>query len=190
MSSLSETPKKPTFDRKNEERRRDEQGPPEGQERRQSVADRRVENNVEYVTFYLKNHLLGIPVALVQEVIPRQKVTKIPRAEAEIRGLMNLRGQIVTVVNLRRKLGFEDGDPESHMNVIIDLEGELLSLEVDSVGDVLPVSRGRLLAPPPTLDRAWQESCENVVQLEEGLLIIVGAEKLFKIQSSDTNGEK
>ena len=188
MSSLRKNPEKPKFDRNAEERRREDLGPPHGDERRQ-LHDRRVENNIEFVTFRIGDHLMGLPVNLAQEVIPQQKVTKIPRASAEIRGLMNLRGQIVTVLNLRRKLGLEDSSLESRMNVIVNYRDELLSLEVDSVGDVLPIAKHLILAAPPTLEGLWKESCQSVVQLEKGLLIIIEIEKIFGFQDSKKQGE-
>ena len=181
MSALSQNPSPPKFDRANEDRRKENLGSPDGGDRRQSSVDRRTENNLEFVTFYIGDHLLGIPVELVQEVIPLQKVTSIPRAGSDIRGLMNLRGQIVTVVNLRNKLGFERFDSETRMNVIVILNDELLSLEVDSVGDVLPFSKNRILSSPPTLEGLWRDTCQAVVQLEKGLLIILNIQKVFGI---------
>lgn len=189
-ASLTDPKVQPVAQRDETDRRMVSKGPPEGVERRMSVADRRVENNVEYVTFYLNNHLIGVPVKIVQEVLPLQKITQIPRAPKEVRGLMNLRGQIVTVVNLRTKLGFSSDESPTRMNVILEHHGELLSLEADSVGDVLPVSKANLLAPPPTLEGVWQKCCDYVVQLPQELLVVLNVEKIFgNIQMDNKKGE-
>jgi|GEM_PF-446495 len=188
MTSLTKNPAKEKFERNGEDRRRDDLGPPEGNERRQ-LHDRRIENNVEFVTFRIGEHLMGLPVHLAQEVIPQQKITKIPRANAEIRGLMNLRGQIVTVLSLRRRLGLEDEAVESRMNVIVNFRDELLSLEVDSVGDVLPIAKHLILGAPATLEGSWRECCQSVVQLEKGLLVVIDIEKIFRIRDTKLQGE-
>ena len=179
MSTLSKAPEAKKFERSNEERRGADLGPPNGEERRNGHADRRAENNHEFVTFFIGKHLLGIPVEVVQEVIPHQGVTSIPRATKDIRGLMNLRGQIVTVVNLRAKLGLHVLEAKTCMNVIVNFNEELLSLEADSVGDVLPFAKHLVLPAPPTLDGLWRETCEGVVQMEKGLLIIINVAKIF-----------
>jgi purine-binding chemotaxis protein CheW len=177
--SLSQTKAPALFDRKSPDRRQSNEGPPDGNERRSQTSDRRMENNLEFVTFFIGENLVGIPVNLVQEIVPAQKIAKIPLSRAEIRGLINLRGQIVTVIDLRKKIGISASDSQNPMNVIINYGGDLLSLEVDSVGDVLPVAKSMLLTSPPTLNGFWKETCENVVQLERGLLIIINIQKVF-----------
>lgn len=180
--TLSKDKETPKVDRESSDRRENNLGSPTGEERR-GIADRRAENNVEFVTFFVGQNLLGIPVGLVQEVVPAQKFTPIPLSSKKIKGLINLRGQIVTVMNLRERLGLPQFESDDAMNVIINYEGELLSLEVDSVGDVLPCSESMLLSAPPTLEGGWREICENVLQMKQGLMLGVSIRKIFGFSS-------
>lgn len=187
--TLSEEKEQPKVDREPEERRKRNLGSPTGDERR-SASDRRTENNVEFVTFFVGKNLLGIAVGLVQEVVPRQQFTPIPLSSKQIKGLINLRGQIVTVMNLRERLGLPESESDDSMNVIINYGGELLSLEVDSVGDVLPCSQSMLLSAPSTLEGSWREICENVLQMKEGLMLGVSIEKIFGFSGQRANLKK
>ncbi len=190
MSSLSKDKIDSPRDRLPSDRRVKNLGPKDGVERR-DIADRRTENNVEFVTFYIGRNLLGVPVESVQEVVPAaQKVTAIPRSSKEIKGLMNLRGQIVTVMNLRTRLGIGEVPDSKPMNVIIRYGQELLSLEVDSVGDVLPCSKSMLLVAPPTLEGHWKNICQKVLQMNKGLMLVVSIEKIFGFNVRNENGEK
>src|SRR5579872_6303459 len=104
----------------------------------------------QYVSFFVDGQLLGIPVNAVQEVLNPQSIAPVPLARSEISGLLNLRGQIVTAVNLRRRLGLPDleGTRQS-INVVVRHQGESFSLLVDDVGDVINVS-GDVLQPAPS----------------------------------------
>src|SRR3546814_8670073 len=108
----------------------------------------------EYVSVTVASQRLGIPVLLVQDVLRAQPLTRIPLAPPEIAGSLNLRGRIVTAVDVRTRLGLPPRDKDApFMNVVVEHDGELYSLIVDSVGDVLgltsdtyesnPVKNGR-----------------------------------------------
>ncbi len=140
------------------------------------------EDPCRYVTFKLKDELLGIPVEQVQEVLPSRAITPIPLATEEISGFLNLRGQIVTSIDLRRRLNLEPRTPGTKsINIIIKDEEDLISLVVDEVGDVLDLVPSELTSPPATLDAVWREYCRGVFQLERGLLVILDAEKVLDI---------
>lgn len=147
------------------------------------MSNRTVEELRRYVTFRVRGELLGIPVEQVQEVVPERTVTPIPLAAAEISGFLNLRGQIVTSIDLRERLGLpprEEG--AKSINIIIKDEDDLISLVVDEVGDVLQLSPGDLTTPPATLDPVWREFCCGVFQLEKGLMVTLDAGKILEIQ--------
>jgi purine-binding chemotaxis protein CheW len=137
----------------------------------------------QYVSFFVDGQLLGIPVNAVQEVLTPQAISPVPLARPEISGLLNLRGQIVTAVNLRRRLGlpdFESGGPG--MNVVVRHQGESFSLQVDDVGDVINVSGDVLEPPPSTLDAHWKSVTAGVFRLEGQLFVILNVASLFNFR--------
>ena len=136
----------------------------------------------QYVSFRVDGQLLGVPVNLVQEVLNPQTIARTPRARPEIAGLLNLRGQIVTALNLRRRLGLAALDPSQQaMNVVVRHAGESFSLLVDEVGDVINVSGETLEPVPHTLDHHWKSVTRGVFRLEQRLFIILDVASVLKI---------
>lgn len=178
-------------ERSGKDRRTLDKGSPGGVERRKSAEDRRKENNEEYVSFFVENQLLGISVLKVQEVIPMQAITPIPKSIPSVAGLLNLRGQIVTAVDLRERLGLsrKENDQDG-MSVIVENGGELFSFIVDAVGDVIAVARNKFASPPATLAYHWKQCCEGVFQLEKGLLVVLDVKSLLTINNSEFKNQK
>lgn len=138
----------------------------------------------EYVTVTVHEQLFGIPVLTVQDVLGPQRLTRIPLAASEVAGVLNLRGRVVTAIDLRRRLKLPALEThEKQMSVVVDNEGELYSLLVDTVGDVIQIPRGELETNPATLDRDWQEYSRGVHQLEGQLLIILDVTQLLNIKA-------
>lgn len=128
----------------------------------------------QYVSFWVGDQLLGIPVQVVQEVLNPQTIAPTPLARAEVAGLLNLRGQIVTAFNLRHRLGISqplDGKP--FMNVVVRHKGESFSLLVDEVGDVIRLNEETIEPPPRTLESRWRSVTRGVSRLEDRLLVIL-----------------
>lgn len=139
---------------------------------------------LEFVTFRLADQWLGIPVLMVQEVLVAQRIAHVPLAPTEVSGFLNLRGQIVTAVNLRTRLALEPrGEAAEVMNVVVRHDGELFSFLVDEVGDVLSVRADSLEAPPPTLDSRWRQACTGIIRRDRGLLVVVNANELLRLDS-------
>jgi purine-binding chemotaxis protein CheW len=137
----------------------------------------------QYVSFFIDRQLLGIPVNAVQEVLNPQAISPVPLARAEISGLLNLRGQIVTAVNLRRRLALPDLDRDTEgMNVVVRHLGESFSLQVDDVGDVINVSGTALEAAPSTLDAHWKTVTTGVFRLDEQLFVILNVASLLNFR--------
>jgi purine-binding chemotaxis protein CheW len=137
---------------------------------------------VEYVTFRLADQWMGIPVLMVQEVLLTQRIARVPRASSEVAGFLNLRGQIVTAVELRTRLGLPvRPESEPPMNVVVRFDGELFSLLVDEVGDVVSVQSSSVEPPPPTLDPSWRQVCAGIIRRERGLLVIVQVHTLLRL---------
>ena len=137
-----------------------------------------------YVTFSVAGELLGLDVLLVQEVLVPQEIARVPLAPPEVAGFLNLRGQIVTAVDLRARLGLPPRPAgEGFMNVVVRDAGELFSLLADSVGDVVEVETVRLEPTPATLDERWKGCCDGVVRLPRGLLAVLDVERLLRLES-------
>jgi purine-binding chemotaxis protein CheW len=137
----------------------------------------------QYVSFFVDGQLLGIPVNTVQEVLNPQSIAPVPLARSEISGLLNLRGQIVTAVNLRRRLGLPDleGTRQS-INVVVRHQGESFSLLVDDVGDVINVLGDVLQPAPSTLDAHWKSVTSGVFRLEGRLFVILNVASLLSFR--------
>ena len=139
----------------------------------------------QFATFRLGDRYFGVPVSEVQEVLRYQEMTPVPLVPKAVRGLINLRGQIVTAVDLRRCLGMEDRcSPESGadgkgsatnlpMNVVLRSEAGGVSLLVDSIGDVIEVDESAFEGPPETLQGRDRELVRGVYKLEAALLHVL-----------------
>lgn len=141
----------------------------------------------EFLTAYVANQTFGIPILQIQDVIADQPVTQVPLAPEEVSGSLNLRGRIVTSINLRKSLALEREDgkkPQKKMGVVVEHNHELYSLVVDGVGDVLALSNKYFESTPPTLDALWRNISTGVFRLDEKLLIILDIPKLLDIIKS------
>lgn len=142
-------------------------------------------------TFYLDGHFFGVEVEKVQEVLRYQEMTRIPLAPDTVKGLINLRGQIVTAVDLRRRLEFENRPADKlPMNVVIRAEGGAVSLLVDEIGDVLEVSEDSFEESPETVTGIARELVRGVHKLKDDLLLVLDTEKAINIQFQDKGPEK
>ncbi len=132
----------------------------------------------QFCTFFLDEHFFGVEVQKVQEVILYQEMTCVPLAPPAVRGLINLRGQIVTAIDLRCRLGFGERPIDKlFMNVILRLDNNPVSLLVDKIGDVLEVEEETFESPPETLQGLARELIGGVYKLEDRLLLILNIEK-------------
>jgi purine-binding chemotaxis protein CheW len=132
----------------------------------------------QFCTFFLKDQFLGIPVEQVQEVIRFQEMTRVPLAPPVIRGLINLRGQIVMAVDLRRRFGMEErSESQLPMNVVVRADDGAVSLLVDEIGDVLEAEEERFEAPPDTLEGPGRELVQGVYKLRERLMLVLDAQR-------------
>ena len=133
-----------------------------------------------FCTFRLNGLFLGIDVQQVQEVLRYQEMTSVPLAPPVIAGLLNLRGEIVTAIDLRQRLDMEPLDPshDSPMNVVVRLDCCTASLVVDSIGDVIEVDPALFEPPPPTLQDDFSDLLVGVYKLPEQLLLILDVHKI------------
>ena len=143
----------------------------------------------QYCTFYVDKHLFGVEVLNVQEVLRYQNLTRVPLAPKEAQGLINLRGQIISAIDLRARLSLPSREEGLQpMNVVIRTNNEVISFLVDSIGDVLDVDEDTFEVAPETVDHATRELVSGVYKLEGQLLLILDAAKAAHLTAS-TEGQ-
>jgi purine-binding chemotaxis protein CheW len=136
----------------------------------------------EFVTMTIAGQLFGIPVLQVQDVLGPQRIARIPMAPAWIAGVLNLRGRIVTAIDVRRRLALPKLEAAgTEMSIVVDHNAELYSLLVDEVGEVMVCRAGSVAPNPPTLDPVWQEISKGIIQLDDRLMIILHVQRLFDL---------
>lgn len=139
----------------------------------------------DYVTVILDGQLLGIPVLAVHDVLNQQRITKIPLSEEWVAGVLNLRGRIVTAIDLRVRLGLPPrAEGEKSMSVVVEHNEEPYSLQIDRVGEVLSLSDELFEKNPITLDQRWREISKGIYRLDKELMAVLDVEKLLEIETS------
>ena len=137
-----------------------------------------METTQQICTFFLKHQFFGIPVDQVQEVIQCQEMTRVPLVPEVIRGLINLRGQIVMAVDLRRRLRIEERAADMlPVNVVVRTQEGPVSLLVDSIGDVVEVDEKTFEEPPQTLEAGMRMLVIGVHKLDQGLMHVLNTGK-------------
>lgn len=139
----------------------------------------------DFVTFFVDDQMFGIPVLHVQDILTPDKIASIPLAPAEVRGSINLRGRIVTVIDVRVRLGLgtsSDNNERGNMGVTVEQDHELYTLLVDRIGDVVAMSNELFEKNPGTLAPTWREFSEGVYCLDEKLMVILDIERLLNIR--------
>ncbi|GBD48285.1 chemotaxis protein CheW [Methylopila sp. Yamaguchi] len=127
-----------------------------------------------YVTVSIADQIFGIEIGRVREVFTLEKLTTVPLSPPEVAGVLNLRGRIVTAIDMRTRLGLPPcADLSKAMAVGIEHKGEALALIVDRVGDVMPLAEAKRETKPVTLDPRWASVAEGVHRLDGGLLLIL-----------------
>ena len=127
-----------------------------------------------YATFWIGPHHFGLEVQSVREILTGVVPTAVPRSEREIAGILNLRGQIVTVVDLATRLGLEaDDDPDDEVFLVVEGAAPVFAIRVDRVGDVMDLAANPPGQAPPTLPQAVADAIIGVSSLPDSLLQIL-----------------
>jgi len=144
-------------------------------------------NTKQFCTFFVNGLFFGIEVLKVQEVIRYQEMTRVPLAPATIQGLINLRGQIVTAIDLRRRLELPPREADQlPMNVVVRSDDGAVSLLVDEIGDVVEIQDDIYEQPPETLKGVARELVQGVYKLKERLLLILDTERTVTLNTAVT----
>ena len=136
-----------------------------------------------FLTLTVADQLCAVPVLSVRDVLAAQAITRIPLAPSEVAGSLNLRGRIVTAIDLRRRLGLTEREAggTGPMSVVVERDGELYSLLADGVGEVLPLPPGDRAPNPPTLNALWREVSLGVHRAGDRLIILLDVEQVLAI---------
>ena len=138
------------------------------------------EDHRDYVTMSIGDQMFGIPVLNVQDVLGSQQITRVPLAPPEVAGSLNLRGRIVTAIDVRLRLGMpKKDDGKTPMSVVVEHDGELYSLLVDAVGEVLSLNMKDYQRNPPTLNARLREFSDGIYRLNGSLLVVLSVGSLF-----------
>lgn len=142
------------------------------------------ENEEQLVTMVVDNQLFGIPILKVQDIVEASRITPVPLAPSAIAGVLNLRGRIVTVIDLRKLLGnFEEVPWESQMGVTVEHRGDLYTLLVDAIGDVRTLPKRDFDSAPSTLDGKIRQLCSGIFRLRGNLLVVLDVGRILQPES-------
>lgn len=141
--------------------------------------------SVQLATFHVGDYMFGVPVQVVQEVLRHQEITRVPLAPDSVGGLINLRGQVVTALDLRHRLGFEPADAgQLPMNVVTRVNDGAVSLLVDSIGDVVETDDTLFEPPPETLAGPGRGLIRGAYKLDDQLLLALDVARVVDIESA------
>jgi purine-binding chemotaxis protein CheW len=144
--------------------------------------DAAAENERVFVMLTVAGQTCGVPVAGVRDVLGEQTITRIPLAPAEIAGSLNLRGRIVTAVDLRRRLNLPPPpEGQKRMSVVAEHGGELYALLVDQVSEVMSLPAEEFESNPPTLEPAWAAFSTGIYRLDDRLLVVLDVSRLLAL---------
>ena len=143
-----------------------------------------IERSTEYVTMTVGGQLFGLPIGRVQDVFIADRLTRVPLAPREVAGILNLRGRIVTAIDMRCRLDMEkrtEGQPT--MAIGIDLCGESYGLLVDAVGEVMKFPDTACEAKPANIDLRWARLASGVIRLDGRLLVVLDVDRLLDMRT-------
>lgn len=137
-------------------------------------------DHIQYVTVVIGEQLFGLPISQVHDVFVPEKVTRVPLAPPEVEGVLNLRGRIVTAINMRRKLHLRELEGDQGMMAVgIEYKGESYGLVIDAVGEVLTLPRNEMESNPSNLDFRWAEISGGVHRLDGQLMVVLDVDRLL-----------
>ncbi|UCH75623.1 MAG: chemotaxis protein CheW [Rhodospirillales bacterium] len=150
-----------------------------------TIADTAIvgDNEDQLVTMVVDDQLFGIPILQVQDIVEASKITPVPLAPSAIAGVLNLRGRIVTVIDLRKLLGNDEEVPwESQMGVTVDYKGDLYTLLVDAIGDVRTLPKHDFDKAPSTMHDNIRRLCSGIYRLRNNLLVVLDVARILQTE--------
>lgn len=140
-------------------------------------------SEIQLATFYVGDMLLGLEIDQVQEINRCLDVTQVPHAPEWVRGVINLRGDVVTVVDLRTVLGLEPGTvTKESRNLIVNLSGEHVGLCVDRIADIITISRNDVIPPPPNMSALDERFFSGVFTGENDIVAVLDLQEALETE--------
>jgi purine-binding chemotaxis protein CheW len=144
------------------------------------MTNRKPSGAQQYTTFYCDDSLLGLDISCVQEINRNQQLTRVPLGHPCVRGVMNLRGEVVTILDLRILMGLPKGPTTNrNRNLVLKCEGETFGLWVDGVADILTIDQNHITAPPSNLALGEARLIRGVYQTEHALVMLVDPKEIL-----------
>jgi purine-binding chemotaxis protein CheW len=140
-----------------------------------------LETMTEYVTATVGGQLFGLPIARVQDVFVLDRLTRVPLAAQEIAGVLNLRGRIVTAIDMRRRLGLAPAEVRKRMAIGIEYKGESYGLLIDAIGEVLNLPSSGREGNPVNLEARLARVSAGVHRLEDRLMVVLDVDRVLDV---------
>ncbi len=134
----------------------------------------------QLVVFELNNEVYGVDIAKVHEIIRMQNITQVPRAPQFVEGVINLRGRVIPVVDLRKRFGFAKTEHSKQSRiVVVEIEGQTIGMIVDGVSEVLRVPTASIEPPSPVVTTLDSDYLRGIAKLEDSLIILLQLDKIL-----------
>ena len=155
-----------------------------------SGADEQSEELLQLVSFKLGNEEFAVDILKIQEINRMVEITKVPKAPAFVEGVINLRGKVIPIIDLRKRFGLEVSEYTKNTRiVVVDIEGKVVGLVVDGVSEVLRLPLSAVEPPPPVVAGIDSEYINGVGTLEDRLLILLNLEKVLSHDEKTVLGQ-
>ena len=142
-----------------------------------------IETMTDYVTATVGGQLFGLPIERVQDVFVLDRLTRVPLATPEIAGVLNLRGRIVTAIDMRRRLGLPPGEAGRRMAIGIECKGESYGLLIDVIGEVMRLPAAGRVGNPVNVEARLARVAAGVHRLEDRLLVVLDVDRVLDLGS-------
>ncbi len=141
---------------------------------------------IQLVTFSIGEEEFGVDILKVQEIIRTMEITRVPRAPDFVEGVINLRGKVIPIIDLRKRFGLPTRDHDQHTRIIvIEISNMIVGFVVDSVSEVLRIPEGTVEPPPPVVSGLESEYISGVGKLEDRLLILLDLDRLLSSEEQE-----
>ena len=139
---------------------------------------------LQLVSFHIGQEEYGVDITKVLEINRMVEITKVPQAPSYVEGVINLRGKVIPIIDLRKRLGVESKEYDKNTRiVVVDIESEVLGMIVDSVSEVLRISRSTIEPPPDIANGSKSDYIQGVAKMEDRLLIFLDLSKVIDVAS-------
>ncbi len=140
------------------------------------------QQSIQILITHIENHAFGINLANIRDILFDQMITPIPLSKPDVMGAINLRGNIVTVINMRKRLGLPDFPKDYRKtHVIIEYKEELFDLALDKVGEVITLDQNLVQPTPIIVDAAWQKLMNGIVKQKDSVLSLLNTDPIVSL---------